>query len=78
MIIRRPLSETIVEIAENLLEATSQVPLHMSSVELRLPVDLRFPDKDNELTGSLPLFRLRTAFDPEPAELYIVLGGTSL
>jgi hypothetical protein len=70
---RRLLGETLAELAGGLLEATAVAPLGLSSVELDLPLDLRL-DAAGELEGDLPLFRLRTAFDPEPARLRIVLG----
>ena len=70
----RPLHETVTEIASSLLDATAKTPLHTSSVELKLPVDIRFPDENGDLSGELPLFRTRTVFDPEPSWLHIILG----
>lgn len=74
----RPLSETIAELAEG---AIGQVPApggplgpRVTSLELSLPIDIRLPASGNGLRGDVPLFRLRTAFDPEPAHLTIVLG----
>ncbi len=78
MMRHRPLHETISEIADGLLEATANAPLQTRTVELKLPIDIYFPDKGEDLAGDLPLFRLRTVFDPEPSWLHIVLGDTSL
>lgn len=74
MTARRPLHETLAELAGGLMEAARASPIRTRSVELSLPIDLRLPGPDGELRGDLPLFRLRTAFDPEPARLAITLA----
>lgn len=74
MMRNRPLSETLIEIADGLVEMTTKVPIKTHSVELRLPFDIGFRESDGELTGGLPQFRMRTSFDPEPTWLEMVFG----
>lgn len=74
MTVRRPLHRTLADLAGGLLDAAGGGPLRTRSVELTLPIDIRLPGPGGELTGDLPLFRLRTDFDPAPARLRIVLG----
>ena len=74
MIRNRPLSETLIEIAEGLMALTADTSIAVRSVELRLPLDIYLRTADGDLTGGLPQFRMRTAFDPEPTWLYMVLG----
>jgi len=75
---RRPLYQMLSMIATELPQATAAIPLQTGEIELTLPLDLRLPLAGGELTGDLPLFRLRTAFDPEPAQLYVVLHQVAL
>lgn len=75
---RRPLGETLGEIAGSALgmtggELRDAGMVRVTSIDLDLPLDLRLGrDADGPvLIGDLPLFRLRTAFDTEPARLTI-------
>jgi len=78
MIVRRPLYQTLSSITDDLMSATATTQLQTSSVELTLPIDLRLPGENDDLIGDLPLFRMRTAFDPEPAHIHIVLNMVAL
>ena len=63
------------EIAGGLMEATATADMRTSSIKLSLPLDIRLPGPDGDLTGDLPLFRTRTDFDPEPGRIGLVLKG---
>jgi hypothetical protein len=65
------------ELADGLLAATAMAgrgAVRATSVEISLPLEIRLPATDGELEGDLPLFRRRTAFDPEPARLTLLLA----
>lgn len=73
---RRPLGETLGEIAGSALGLRGgelRGGVRVTSIDLDLPLDLRLgSDADGPvLIGDLPLFRLRTAFDTEPARLVV-------
>lgn len=70
---RRPLHATLIDITSGILGATATAPVHARSVELTLPIDIRLPQGEEDLIGELPLFRMRTDFDPEPATLHILI-----
>jgi len=70
---RRPLFETLSDIASGLMDATALGPVHARSIDLNLPLDIRLPVAGGDLMGDLPLFRMRTAFDTEPVRLHMVL-----
>jgi hypothetical protein len=61
---RRPMSEMLADIADGVLASQSGgAPVHAARIEMRLPLDIRMR-ADGVLSGDLPLFRLRTDFDP--------------
>lgn len=74
----RPLSEALAELADSALmsakDGMANASLRVTSVELSVPLDIRLSELDGALLGDLPRFRRRTAFDPEPARLSIILG----
>jgi hypothetical protein len=78
MSFRRPLHETLTDITDGIMEIAARTPIRTRSVEMSLPLDIRLPDGGTDLIGDLPLFRLRTAFDPAPARLNIVLKEAAL
>jgi len=77
MISQRPLGETLGAFADvaELLTADAAQGLQVRSLAMELPLDLRVARGAGgiELVGDLPQFLTRTAFDPEPARLVIVL-----
>ncbi len=73
MTFRRPLHETLTDITDGLMDIAARGPIRIRSVEMSVPLDIRLPDGGADLIGDLPLFRLRTAFDPAPARLTIVV-----
>lgn len=76
---RRELHETLTEITHGIIFGGAVSGLvHVSSVELTLPIEIRLPLAGNDLIGDLPLFRMRTAFDPEPATLQMTLQEVAL
>jgi hypothetical protein len=48
-------------------------PVRVRSVSLSVPVDLRVASTDTgpDVVADVPLFRTRTAFDPDPARLSV-------
>lgn len=70
---RRPLGETLGEIAGSALGMNSGALVQITSIDLDLPLDLRLgEDADGPvLVGDVPLFRMRTDFDTEPSRLKI-------
>lgn len=68
---RRPLGETISEIALGIMDLATGAPARATGIEMSLPVELRL--SGDELLGDLPLYRRATAFDPEPARLSFTL-----
>lgn len=72
---RRALGELVTELADSVadLGAAGTVPVRARSLSLSLPVDLRVTVTDSgiEVLADVPLFRTRTAFDPEPARLAV-------
>lgn len=77
---RRPLGETLGEIAGSALGMSSDGLVRVRSIDLELPLDLRLgADATGPvLVGDVPLFRLRTAFDTEPARLKIRFEAEAL
>lgn len=73
----RPLGETLADLVGgvygDLPRADAAATLRLASVELTVPLDLDLR-ADGAFCGDLPLFRRRTAFDPAPARLRLVLG----
>lgn len=72
---RRLLGQTLGEIAGDALDAGREAVrlVRVTTLELELPLDIRIAiDPDGPvLVGDVPLFRLRTAFDPPPAQLRV-------
>jgi hypothetical protein len=68
---RRPLAALLGELADGIAGFGASGPVRARSVSMRLPIDLRLVQADGgyELIGDVPLFRTRTEFDPEPAQL---------
>ncbi len=73
MTVRRPLGETLGEVAGSVLALNGTVSqlVQVASIELDLPIELRLGSaaSGHELVGDLPLFRIRTDFDWPPARL---------
>lgn len=73
MSLRRPLGETLGEIAGAALALGDNVArmVSVTSIELDLPIELRFgaDAAGPVLVGDVPLFRTRTDFDWPPARL---------
>lgn len=67
---RRPLAELLGELAEAAALAGIGA-VRARSLSISLPIDMRvLPSGDGPLViGDVPLFRTRTAFDPDPARL---------
>lgn len=70
----RPLSETLAEFGNDLQDFLVSSPVTTKSVELSLPLDIRYSNSSDQFVGDVPLFRHRTWFDPQPARIHIVLG----
>ncbi len=77
---RRPLGETLAEIAGSALGIGESALVKITSIDLDLPIDLRLGEDTAGpvLVGDLPLFRMRTAFDTEPARLTIRFEAQAL
>lgn len=77
----RPLGDTIADLAGSAMgevrRAGDPAMPRVTSLALSIPIDIRLASGGTELQGDLPLFRRRTAFDPEPAHLTIVLAEAS-
>jgi hypothetical protein len=71
---RRPLGETLAELALGLLDIGATGPARATGLTLRLPLELRFEPGREELIGDLPLYRRATAFDAPPAQVTITLA----
>lgn len=69
---RRPLAELLGELAEAAAFAGIGA-VRARSMSISLPIDLRLlPTPAGPLViGDVPLFRTRTAFDPDPARLAV-------
>ena len=74
MIGRRPLAELLGELADSVFAFAGGDELHVRSLSVAVPVDLRvaLTESGLELFGDVPLFLTRTAFDPDPARLDIL------
>jgi hypothetical protein len=74
MIGRRPLAELLGELADSVFGFAGGDELHVRSLSVAVPVDLRVAITDTglELFGDVPLFLTRTAFDPDPARLDVL------
>lgn len=73
MMMQRPLAELLGDLADGMILPDRNMPVVARSIEIAIPIDLRL-DLDNgeaRLLGDAPIFRTRTAFDPEPAQLSI-------
>jgi hypothetical protein len=70
---RRPLAELLGELAEGALGFAGAGAVRARSISLSLPIDIRLVPGDDgpTLIGDVPLFRMRTAFDPEPARIEV-------
>ncbi len=72
---RRLLGETLGEIAGSALDMPGMAAarVHVTSLELDLPIDLRFALEGGVamLVGDVPLLHMRTDFDPPPSRLRI-------
>ena len=73
---RRALAELLTELADSVAvfaDVAGSMPVRARSLSLNLPIDLRMVSTDHgvEIYGDVPLFRTRTAFDPDPARLEI-------
>jgi len=72
---RRPLGDTLGDLVDvgGMLSAGAGSALQVRSMDLELPLDIRFALEGRSvvLVGDLPQFLTRTAFDPEPARLSI-------
>jgi len=71
---RRPLGDTLAELALGLMELAATGSARATGIELRLPIELYFSAESGELTGDLPLYRRATAFDAPPAQITITLA----
>ncbi|WP_195819515.1 hypothetical protein [Roseobacter sp. MH60115] len=78
MSLLRPLHETLTDIADGAmtetLVAAGHLPLRVTSLEMSVPLDVRWAADEGVFQADFPLFRRRTEFDPEPAQLTITLG----
>lgn len=74
----RPLHETLMDVADGALTETLQaagdMPLRVTSLEMTIPLDIRLAPETGVFEADFPLFRRRTDFDPEPAQLTVTLG----
>ncbi len=71
---RRPLAALLGELADGVAGfAGGDGMVRARSMAISLPIDLRLvPGEDGyELIGDVPLFRMRTDFDPDPARLEV-------
>lgn len=77
----RPLNETLFDIADGAmaqaLSSDAASPLRITTLEMSVPLDIRLAPETEVLEADFPLFRRRTAFDPEPARLTITLAEAS-
>lgn len=69
----RPLGALLAELAGAADAFAADGPVQARSIRIGLPIDLRLvPDGAGfTLIGDVPLFRTRTAFDPDPARLEV-------
>jgi hypothetical protein len=75
MTTRRPLGETLAEVAESLTDTHRLTPgLAVRGLEVTLPIELAWRGEGGEvlLLGDLPRTVTRTAFDRHPARLAVV------
>lgn len=75
MTTRRPLGETLLEIALGTLDAIATAPgVRVRRLEVTLPVEvgLRQTRDHHEVLGDLPRLVTRTAFDLTPSRLAVV------
>lgn len=76
----RPLHQTLTDIADGALTdalvAKGDMPLRVTSLEMSVPLDVRIAEDASVFEADFPLFRRRTAFDPDPAHLTVTLGET--
>ncbi|VVT12248.1 hypothetical protein [Erythrobacter sp. EC-HK427] len=73
MMLRRPLSALLSEVAEGAAEGARGAPVAIREIEMEMPVELRFDHSGGEmqLLGDVPLFITRTAFDAPPSRLFV-------
>lgn len=72
----RPLGEMLTEVAGSLLELTTQQQLmHVTSIELTLPIDARLRRSANALVfcADVPAWRWQTDWDPPFGQLRFTL-----
>ena len=75
----RPLGDTLMDIAGSLLNlGAAQQVVHATSVELTLPLDVRFQRSSGTLVfcGDVPAWRWRTDWDPPFGRLRLTLEET--
>jgi hypothetical protein len=73
---RRALAELLSELADSaaaFADVAGEMPVRPRSLSLSLPIDLRLvvTAEEPEVIADVPLFRTRTAFDPDPARLEV-------
>jgi len=74
MTARRALGDTLSELALDLMDLANTSTSHATSIELTLPIELRFEVGREDLVGDLPQYRRTTAFDAPPAGLTVKLA----
>ncbi len=64
---RRPLAALLAELGDSVQSMTTLPGVRPQSLSMSLPIDLRFGFLGGSpaIFGDVPLFRTRTAFDPE-------------
>lgn len=74
----RPLGDTIADLADGvivqMMPDEAYPPVRVTSLNISIPIDISIAPDDEAFLGDLPLFRRRTAFDPEPSHLTITLA----
>lgn len=72
---RRPLGDTLIEIADGMLDALATAPgLRVRRIAITLPVEveLRRAGDQTDILGDLPRSVTRTVFDIKPGHLVVV------
>jgi len=73
MMMQRPLSVLLSELADGMILRDRDAPVTTHSIDIAMPIDLRVDQRDGDtvLLGDAPIFLTRTAFDPDPARLSV-------
>ncbi|WP_323801278.1 hypothetical protein [Parasphingorhabdus sp.] len=73
MMMQRPLAALLGDLADGMILPDRGAPVVAWLISIEIPIDLRLDLHDGvtRLLGDAPIFRTRTAFDPEPAQLSI-------